>query len=86
MDLWVLYLLVVIETPTQWLVLKHYEKKAQKMAMKNKASETINKITPKFNPFCTAAVWSPKKVPSAIISRNQKDIDEISSIKAKYNE
>jgi len=32
------------------------------MAMKNKASETINKITPKFNPFCTAAVWSPKKV------------------------
>jgi hypothetical protein len=54
--------------------------------MKNKASETINKITPKFNPFCTARVWSPKKVPSAIISRNQKDIDEISSIKAKYNE
>jgi hypothetical protein len=26
-------------------------KKAQKIAIKNKASETINKINPKFNPF-----------------------------------
>jgi ABC-type cobalt transport system substrate-binding protein len=55
------------------------------MAMKNKASDTINKITPKFNPFCTANVWSPKKVPSLIISLNQKDIDTITKNIPKYN-
>ena len=37
-------------------------KNAQKIAKKNKASETINKSTPKFSPFCTARVWFPKKV------------------------
>lgn len=37
-------------------------KKAQKIAKKNSASETINNITPKFIPFCTARVWSPNKV------------------------
>jgi hypothetical protein len=30
-------------------------------------------------------VWLPKKVPSAIISRNQKDIDDTKAIKAKKN-
>lgn len=35
-------------------------KKAQNIATKNKASETINRITPKFSPFWTAKVWSPK--------------------------
>jgi len=34
----------------------HYEKKAQKIAKKNKASDTINRITPVFNPLCTAKV------------------------------
>ena len=42
-------------------------KNAQNIAKKNKASETINKRTPKFNPFWTAPVWLPKKVPSLII-------------------
>jgi len=37
-------------------------KKAQNIAKKNNASETIKSIIPKFNPFCTARVWSPKKV------------------------
>ena len=32
------------------------------MATKNKASDTINKITPKFNPFWTELVWLPRKV------------------------
>ena len=35
-------------------------KKVQKIAKKNKASETINKATPMFKPFCTAKVWLPK--------------------------
>jgi hypothetical protein len=34
-------------------------KNVQKMAKKNKASLTINKPTPKFNPLCTARVWLP---------------------------
>ena len=58
-------------------------KKAQKIAIKNKASETINKIIPKFKPFCTAKVWSPIKVPSVITSRNQKDIEDITKKVAK---
>jgi hypothetical protein len=37
-------------------------KKVQKIAKKNKASETINKPTPKFKPLCTAYVWLPKYV------------------------
>ena len=57
-------------------------KKAQKIAKKNKASDTINNITPKFNPFCTAKVWLPKNVPSDIISLNHKDIDATTKIKA----
>jgi hypothetical protein len=32
-------------------------KKVQKIAKKNKASDTINKPTPMFNPLCTAKVW-----------------------------
>jgi len=31
-------------------------KKAQNMAKKNKASDTINKATPMFRPLCTASV------------------------------
>ena len=34
-------------------------KNAQKIAKKNKASDTINKATPRFNPLCTAKVWLP---------------------------
>lgn len=47
--------------------------------------DTLNNITPKFNPFWTASVWLPKKVPSAIISRNQNDIEATNSIKAIKN-
>jgi hypothetical protein len=53
--------------------------------MKNNASDTINKITPKFNPFCTANVWLPKYVPSLIISLNQKDIEAVNINKAPKN-
>ena len=56
-------------------------KKAQNIAKKNSASDTIKSIIPKFNPFCTAKVWSPNKVASDIISLNQKAIDEITNIK-----
>ena len=35
-------------------------KKAQNIARKNKASETINKATPIFKPLCTDRVWFPK--------------------------
>jgi hypothetical protein len=42
--------------------------------MKKKTSLTINKATPKFNPFCTAKVWLPKYDPSAATSRNHKII------------
>ncbi len=62
----------------------HYEKIAQNIAIKNNASETINNITPKFIPLCTANVWSPKNVASTITSRNQKDIDIITNARAKY--
>ena len=53
------------------------------MAKKNKASDTINKPTPMFNPLCTAKVWLPLYVPSAIISLNQNDIDKIKIVKLK---
>jgi hypothetical protein len=56
-------------------------KKAQKIAKKNNASDTINRATPMFNPFCTAKVWLPKYVPSLITSRHQKDIEETTAIK-----
>lgn len=35
-------------------------KNAQNIAKKNKASDTINRATPMFNPLCTASVWLPK--------------------------
>ena len=57
-------------------------KKAQNIAKKNNASDTINKATPIFNPFCTAKVWLPKYVPSLITSRHQNDIDSITDKKA----
>lgn len=41
-------------------------KNAQKIAKKNKASETINKATPIFKPLCTAVVWLPKYVNKTI--------------------
>ena len=53
------------------------------MAKKNKASDTINNATPRFNPLCTAREWLPKYVPSAIISLNQNDIDNIRAVKLK---
>ena len=34
-------------------------KNVQKIAKKNKASDTINKPTPIFNPLWTASVWLP---------------------------
>lgn len=57
-------------------------KNAQKIARKNKASDTINNITPRFNPFWTAEVWLPKYVPSEIISLNHKVIDATTVAKA----
>ena len=59
-------------------------KNAQKTARKNRASDIINKETPIVNPFCTAKVWSPKYVASAIISLNQKDIDKTTQINERY--
>jgi hypothetical protein len=40
----------------------------------------MNKPTPKFNPLCTARVWLPIYVPSAIISLNQNDIDNTKDV------
>ena len=37
-------------------------KNVQNIAKKNKASLTINKPTPRFNPLCTERVWLPKYV------------------------
>lgn len=51
---------------------KELWKKVQNIAIKNNASDTINKATPKFKPFFTADVWLPKYVPSAVISLNHK--------------
>ena len=48
--------------PNSIVGVKALWKNAQNIAKKNKASETINKSTPKFSPFCTARVWFPKKV------------------------
>jgi len=58
-------------------------KKVQKIATKNKASDTINKATPIFKPFCTAKVWLPKYVPSEITSLNQKAIEQTKDKKDK---
>ena len=52
------------------------------MAKKNRASDTINKATPMFNPLCTAKVWLPKYVASDIMSLNQNDILETREVKA----
>lgn len=57
-------------------------KKAQKIAKKNKASDTINKATPMFNPLWTAKVWLPKYVPSDMTSLHHKTIEYIKVIKA----
>jgi hypothetical protein len=58
-------------------------KNAQNIAKKNKASDAINKPTPKFSPLWTASVWLPIYVPSAIISLNQNDIDNIKAVRLK---
>ena len=58
-------------------------KNAQNIAKKNSASDSINKATPIFIPFCTANVWLPKYVPSDITSLNHNDIDNIKANKAK---
>ena len=57
-------------------------KKAQNIAKKNNASETINKATPIFKPLCTARVWLPKYVASLITSLNQNDIEDTKLINA----
>jgi len=61
-------------------------KYAQKMAKKNKASDTINNATPMFSPLCTANVWLPKYVASEITSLNQKNMLETSESNAHNNE
>ena len=43
----------------------------------------MNYPTPKFKPLCTARVWLPKYVPSAIISLNHNDILLTKQIKDK---
>jgi hypothetical protein len=55
-------------------------KKVQKIATKNKTSDTINNPIPIVIPLWTAEVWFPKNVLSDIISRNQNDIDNINDI------
>lgn len=50
-------------------------KNVQNIAKKKRASETINNPTPKFNPLCTAEVWLPRYVASAMISLNHNDIE-----------
>jgi len=61
----------------------HCGKMLKILLKKNSASDTINKATPIFNPFCTANVWLPKYVPSEITSLNHNDIDNIKANKAK---
>ena len=61
-------------------------KNVQNIAKKNKASLTINKPTPRFNPLCTLRVWLPKYVPSEITSLNQKNILETTNVSAKNNQ
>lgn len=56
-------------------------KNAQKIAKKNKASDTIKSATPIFKPLCTAKVWLPRYVPSDITSLNHKLIEYITLIK-----
>lgn len=60
-------------------------KKVQNIAKKKRASDTINNPTPKFIPLCTAKVWLPKYVASAMISLNHKDIEYTKDSKAKKN-
>lgn len=57
-------------------------KKLQNMLKKKSASLTINKATPILSPLCTANVWSPKYVPSDIMSLNHNDIEKITNKKA----
>jgi hypothetical protein len=40
----------------------------------------MNKPTPMFNPLCTAKVWLPIYVPSAIMSLNHNDIDSTKDV------
>jgi hypothetical protein len=61
-------------------------KKAQNIAKKNKASDTMNKPTPIFKPLCTAKVWFPKYVASDITSRNQNDIEQTKDINANIKQ
>jgi len=37
-------------------------KNVQKIAIKKKTSEIMNRPTPIFSPFCTAFVWIPKNL------------------------
>ena len=71
--------------PKIGLGLKLEWKNAQKNAKKNITSETINKITPNFNPDCTDLVCWPSKVPSRIISRHQVNITNRIVANPKWN-
>jgi hypothetical protein len=53
--------------------------------MKKKISEITNRTKPKLNPFCTAKVWCPWKVPSLEISLNHKVIVETREINPRVN-
>nr|YP_009531548.1 hypothetical protein [Hannaella oryzae]AXY96248.1 hypothetical protein [Hannaella oryzae] len=44
----------------------------QKIDRKKKISVTMNSVTPIVRPFCTISVWSPRYVPSAVMSRNHR--------------
>jgi hypothetical protein len=69
--------------PNSMLGDKALWKKAQKIAKKNKASDTINKATPIFIPLWTAKVWFPIYVASDITSLNHKAIVYMTKKRAK---
>ena len=60
-------------------------KNVQKIARKNKASDTINKATHIFIPLWTAKVWFPIYVASDITSLNHKAIVYITKNSARKN-
>jgi len=60
-------------------------KKAQKKPKNSIISETIKSRKPFFNPRRTINVWSPLKVASLIISKNQENIQKIKTNKLINN-
>jgi len=61
--------------------LKALWKKAQKIERKANNSLIINKIIPKYNPFITSFLRSPRSVLSTMISLNQSAIPDTVSTK-----